>query len=158
MTSSAQADDGQLDLELDDSDQQANLATVHRAQWAEIAPFARFAARERVTVTDTADPTLWFKTVDARGRVTGFAGIAAIGRSKARIRALWVLPGHRGAGLGAALGQACMSYALAARFTKVEVLTFDPGWPAHAGFAALGITPHGATRMVYTFTEPLPAA
>jgi N-acetylglutamate synthase-like GNAT family acetyltransferase len=142
-------------LDRDDNEQQATLALVHRAQWAEIAPFARQAARERVTVTDTSDATLWFKTVDARGRVTGFAGVAAVGRSKARIRALWVVPEHRGTGLGTALGRACVDYALAARFTKVEVLTFDPGWLSHTGFAALGTTPHGATRMVYTLTEPL---
>jgi GNAT superfamily N-acetyltransferase len=134
-------------------DPEADAVDIVRARWPEIAPFARLAGRERVTVTDTADPTLWFKTVDECGRITGFAGVAAVGRSKARIRALWVVPEHRGAGLGTALGHACMHYALAARFAKVEILTFDPSWPAHAGFVALGTTPHGATRMVYTLTS-----
>ena len=127
---------------------------VHRAHWPEIAPLARVAAKDKVTVSETSDPTLWFKTLDPRGGITGFAGIASVGRSKARIRAVWVAPEYREKGLGDALARACLNYAMAARFATVEVLTFDPTWPERAGFVVVGRTVHGAARMIYTVIPP----
>jgi GNAT superfamily N-acetyltransferase len=130
---------------------------VQRARWPEIAPYSRLAAKEHVNVTETSDPTVWFKTSDRKGRVTGFAGIAPVSRTKARIRAVWVRPDFRGLGLGDALSQACLDYGLAAKFEKIEILSWDKRWAVRVGFADLGTTQHGASRMVYTVTGPDPA-
>lgn len=123
--------------------------TVHRAQWCEIRAYASLAAKERVNVTETKERTVWFKTVDSRGRLTGFAGIATVSKSKARIRAVWVRPDFRGLGLGDRLSSACLAYGLAARFPEVEILSWDKRWALRAGFVDRGPTQHGATRLVF---------
>jgi N-acetylglutamate synthase-like GNAT family acetyltransferase len=123
--------------------------TVQRARWAGIRPFVALAAREHVNVTQTKEPTVWFKTTDAKGRVTGFAGIAPVSRTKARIRAVWVRPDFRGRGLGDELSKACLDYGIAARFDEVEILSWSKKWALRAGFCDAGTTQHGATRLVY---------
>lgn len=131
-----------------------------RAQWKEIAPYSRLAAKERVHVTNVKD-CAWFKTVDAKGRVTGFAGVAPISATKARIRAVWVRPDFRGQGLGDEVSSACLNYAIGARFHEVEILSWDKRWALRTGFAERGKNQHGATRLVYEVmarrTESSPA-
>ena len=123
--------------------------TAQRATWKEIAPYATLASKERVNVTETKDKTVWFKTTDSKGRVTGFAGVAAISKSRARIRAVWVRPDFRGLGLGDELSYACRDYAVAAKFDEVEILSWDKRWALRAGFSDRGRTQHGANRLVY---------
>ena len=123
--------------------------TVERAKWSEIKPFAALAAKERVNVTNVKD-CAWFKTVNSKGRITGFAGVAPVAANKARIRAVWVRPDFRGMGLGDEVSQACLQYALGAKFHEVEILSWDKRWALRAGFEDRGVTQHGATRLVYT--------
>ena len=123
---------------------------VHRAQWCEIKPYAALAAKERVNVTETQAGTVWFKTVDARGRLTGFAGVAPMLKHKARIRAVWVRPDFRGDGLGNALSAACLNQGLEDGFTEIEILSWDKRWALRSGFVDQGETQHGATRLLFT--------
>lgn len=116
--------------------------------WREIAPYSRLAARERVHVTNVKN-CAWFKTVDAKGRVTGFAGVAPVSATRARIRSVWVRPDFRGQGLGDEVSTACLQYAIGARFHEVEILSWDKRWALRAGFTERGVTQHGATRLVY---------
>ena len=125
------------------------MTEITRAVWRDVAPFAALAAREHVNVTETAQATAWFKAVTSKGRVVGFAGIAPVSKTKARIRAVWVRPDFRGKGLGDALSQACLEYGVAARFEFVEILSWNPGWALRAGFTDQGITQHGAHRLVH---------
>jgi ribosomal protein S18 acetylase RimI-like enzyme len=122
---------------------------VERARWVDIMAYAALASKDRVNVTDI-DNGVWFKVTDAKGRVLGFAGIAPIGKNKARIRAVWVRPDFRGQGIGEALSYACLEYGIAARFPEVEILSWDKRWALRAGFAERGPTQHGATRLVFT--------
>ncbi len=124
---------------------------VERATWKEIAPFAALAAKERVNVTQVKD-CVWFKTVNSKGRITGFAGVAPVSSTKARIRAVWVRPDFRGMGLGDEVSQACLQYAVSARFKEVEILSWDKRWALRAGFEDRGPTQHGASRLVYSIS------
>lgn len=123
-----------------------------RAKWSDIAPFAGVAAKERVNVTNVRDCT-WFKTVDSKGRVTAFAGVAPVSATKARIRAVWVRPDFRGQGLGDEVSKACLDYAKGARFPEVEILSWDKRWALRNRFEDRGLTQHGATRLVYTVSK-----
>lgn len=127
----------------------SDVILVRRAQWCEIRPYARLASKEHVNVTETNQPTTWFKTVDSKGRLTAFAGIAQVSKTKARIRAVWVRPDFRGLGLGDAVSRACMEFAVAARYAEVEILSWDKRWALRAGFSDRGKTFHGATRLVF---------
>lgn len=133
---------------------EGRAVSVHRAMWREIAPYSRLAALDHVNVTETKVHTTWFKTVDSKGRITGFAGIAPVSKTKARIRAVWVRPDFRGQGLGEKLSHACLEYGLAACFEQVEILSWDKRWALRAGFTDRGKTQHGATRLVYSVAAP----
>jgi N-acetylglutamate synthase-like GNAT family acetyltransferase len=122
---------------------------VARAQWVDILPYATLASKERVNVTEI-DGNTWFKVTNDKGRVLGFAGIAPIGRRKARIRAVWVRPDFRGRGIGDALSRACLDYGIAAKFEQVEILSWDKAWALRNGFENMGETQHGATRLVFS--------
>lgn len=125
---------------------------VVRATWVDVAQFASLAARERVNVTDI-EGSVWFVVRGAKRRVLGFAGIAPIGKNKARIRAVWVRPDFRGEGIGEALSQACLEYGIAAKFPEVEILSWDKRWALRAGMVEVGQNQHGATRLVYTSAQ-----
>ena len=123
--------------------------TVERAKWVEIAPFVALAAKERVNVTNVKN-CVWFKTVNGKGRITGFAGVAPVGDRKARIRAVWVRPDFRGLGLGDEVSLACLNYALGAKFDEVEILSWDKRWALRSGFEERGENQHGASRLIYS--------
>lgn len=130
--------------------QNTGVLVVRANYIVDIAPYAAMAAKERVNVTDIPG-SVWFvvKSEAKPYRVQGFAGIAPIGKNKARIRAVWVRPDFRGGGVGEALSQACLDYGLAARFPEVEILSWDKRWALRAGFEEVGRNQHGATRLVY---------
>lgn len=131
---------------------------VERANYlVDIAKFATLAAKERVNVTDI-DGSVWFAVRNSNGkRVLGFAGIAPIGKQKARIRAVWVRPDFRDRGIGEALSQACLEYGIAAKFPEVEILSWDKKWALRAGFEDRGPTQHGATRLIYLTPTSAPS-
>lgn len=124
--------------------------TAIRASWSDVAPYAAVATKEHVNVTNVKN-CAWFMTVDSKGRVTAFAGVAPVSKDRARIRAVWVRPDFRGRGLGDDVSLSCLAYAKGYGFREVEILSWDPRWALRNGFVERNKTQHGATRLVYTF-------
>jgi GNAT superfamily N-acetyltransferase len=73
---------------------------IGEVPFAYVAPFARRAAREHVSVSDTG-ATRWFGArVD--GAIVGFAGLLKFSTGY-RIKGVWVEPAWRAKGIGDAL-------------------------------------------------------
>jgi len=81
------------------------MAKVQFIKFDMIKGFASRAAKERVSVKDTAS-TVWFGIFEnfytEESELVGFGGVIIKG-SKARVKSIYVLPEHRGKGYGSLL-------------------------------------------------------
>lgn len=118
----------------------ANLRPV---PFAVIAPYAKRAARDRVSVSDTSE-TDWV-VAEVNGRIVGFAGLLHL-RTIDRFKAYWVEPTERGHGYGRQLLEYCLAQS-DARCRDMETFTYHPAIFRPRGFVSTGTLPNGAVKM-----------
>lgn len=106
-----------------------------------VARWARSAARERVSVSPTAN-TRWYRAVGHEG----FCGLLKRGDTL-RVKGVYVHPEWRGQGIGAAMTDALLRIAEAAPEGRIEVLAYNPSFYEARGFERAGQLRNGAWRL-----------
>lgn len=95
--------------------------------------------------------SLPFAAYDGSGALAGFARVVTDGVLFAYLRDVFVLPAHRGQGLGRAISQAALDHPDLGTVRNWMLATQD----AHGVYAALGFAPVAAPGM-YMQYRPLP--
>lgn len=98
-----------------------------------------------VTEFDPTGDRAWIAELD--GKVVGSVMVVRKDAQTAKLRLLWVDPAARGMGLGARLVEACLDFARAAGYARIELWTNDCLGAARrlyqaAGFELIEETPH----------------
>ncbi len=120
------------------------LADPHEVAFATVAPLARRASADRVSISDTGN-TRWYVILGG-GRIEAVAGLIRVG-SGARIKGVWVEPACRGRGIGAHLVDFLLRVADQACCSSVEALAYNPAFYEARNFRRLGVKPNGAVRL-----------
>ncbi len=106
-----------------------------------VYPYARFAAREHVSISDTKR-TRWFRLP----RHEGFCGLIETGQN-VRVKGVFVHPEWRGRGFGTAMTEALIQIAQTGPYKAVEVLAYNPEWYEDHGFIRHNQLRNGAWRL-----------
>lgn len=109
-----------------------------QVEYAEIKKFGSLGKRERVSISDTSN-TYWFQ-IQRDSELVGVCGLY-LAAKKCRIKGDWILPQHRGKGLGEFITKCRLGIAKDMGYTLVEVLTLHPHY-----YEAKGFTIHKETR------------
>lgn len=105
--------------------------------------FARIAARERVSISDTSN-TEWFAGVED-GRIMAVAGLIKTSTGY-RIKGVYVVSDYRGKGHGATLTKHLMTLC-EARCADIEVFAYNAPFYESQGFKRFGVLPNGAVKL-----------
>lgn len=123
---------------------QSRCFDIQEVPFQEVQPFARQAAREHVSISETRD-TRWFVGV-VQGDIAGVAGLLRF-RSQLRIKGVWVSPHFRGRGLGNAFVQHFLAIAEDECAPLIEAFVANVAYYQSLGFKACGTLPNGAVKM-----------
>jgi len=103
------------------------------------------AAKERVAFEDTRDTT-WFGAFED-GQLVGVGAVFLLRPGRARLKADFVHPDHRCAGIGSALRIQREAFCEEQGCSCVEAYAWDPRTWLAKGYRAIGKNAHGATRV-----------
>ncbi len=121
------------------------MIRVAKCSFAEVKQFAARAAKERVSISDTAN-TEWHAAWEG-DRILGCAALLVAGQ-KARIKGCWTEPVDRGKGAGNALVLHLISKASDnPALNRIEVLSVAPAFWRKLGFKELTEVRSGVTRL-----------
>lgn len=101
------------------------LHSIAEISYNTVKPLSSKASKDKVCLKDTPQ-TQWFGAY-IENELCGVAG-AAVKDGNGRIRGVYVLPQHRGKGLGSTMMQALMAYFDNKSVCYVEQLASQPDW------------------------------
>lgn len=120
------------------------MVSVKFVHFKEIKKYASQAAKERVSVKDTAS-TIWIGVYDPD--LVGFGGLL-VKPPKARIKGDWILPNHRGKGYGHHMTvmrtELCQTNP---RIKIMEAYSLHPNYYKSQGWSIVGQYAEGVTTV-----------
>lgn len=117
---------------------------IEQVTYADVAPFAGLAAKERTSISDTKG-TEWFLARSKGGEVCGVAGLIKCTFGY-RIKGVYVPRHFRGRGIGERLTQFLFDKC-DERCAGIEVYAYNESFYTGHGFRKFGVLPNGAVKL-----------
>ena len=112
---------------------------------SQIKPFVSKAAKDHVSAKDSKN-TIWF-TYDCNTTQPCFCGLMQVSGGF-RIKAVWVHPSRRGAGIGAKMTKELLDYAINVLNAQIiQVFAYNAKFYESMGFEKYGALPNGAQML-----------
>lgn len=116
---------------------------IEQVTFDQVSNFAKKAAKERVSITDTKN-TEWCQGI-LDGSVVAIAGLLKVADAY-RIKGVYVEKEHRSKGIGEQITLYLMAQC-DARCATIDVFAYNPAFYERHGFRRYGVLPNGAVKL-----------